>query len=254
MKIGTDSYSDNNRLYNNNIVGAGRYHNTGPQWQGYGIRFYPSLRLSVGNVFKNNILYGSTSGDISHAVKTGYDSAADNTFTNNWLNATGNPSFIDGTLPSITITPSTTDPNFNLFLGSGAIDQGISLTTVHTGDIGSGNSLILVDALYFQAGSSATSTPVGSSLSNVQGDWILVGATVSGAASTQITDINYSTNTLTISPAISRADGDKVWLYKKSDGVQVLYGTAPDYGAFEYGSAAAIPIVTGVTISGGTLQ
>jgi len=129
------------------------------------------------------------------------------------------------------LTVSTIDPNLALQSGSPAINGGVALTTVHSDDTGSGTSLVLADALYFQAGSAAATAPMGSSLSNVQGDWIAVG-TVGNV--TQITDINYSTNTATISPAITRSDGDSVWLYKKSDGVQVLYGSAPDYGAYEY--------------------
>ena len=53
----------------------------------------------------------------------------------------------------------------------------------------------------------------------------------------------------TISPAITRSDGDSVWLYKKSDGVQVLYGSAPDYGAYEYqGAVRKLNNVTGVRV------
>lgn len=35
------------------------------------------------------------------------------------------------------------------------------------------------------------------------------------------------------------ADDAPIWLYKKSDGTRVLYGSAPDYGAYEYNSEAA---------------
>jgi hypothetical protein len=51
--------------------------------------------------------------------------------------------------------------------------------------------------------------------------------------------VNYSTNTITLTSSIQRKDGDPVWLYKKSDGVQVLYGSAPDAGAHEFISASA---------------
>jgi len=53
-------------------------------------------------------------------------------------------------------------------------------------------------------------------------------------AGPSIASINYSTNTITLANAISRSDGNSVWLYKKSDGVRVLYGSAPDAGAYEF--------------------
>lgn len=124
------------------------------------------------------------------------------------------------------------------------IDQGTNLTTVHVDDTSSGTSLILVDNTFFQAGNDDCASPAktishGSCLSVVAGDWIAIGATVAAAELTQIVDIAaYSTTkgTVTISPAVSRSDGDKVWLYKTSVGAQVLYGTAPDYGAHEFNS------------------
>jgi hypothetical protein len=51
-----------------------------------------------------------------------------------------------------------------------------------------------------------------------------------------VTKVNYATNTLTLASSISRSDGQGVYLYKKSDGVQVLTGSAPDMGAYPYGS------------------
>jgi hypothetical protein len=69
----------------------------------------------------------------------------------------------------------------------------------------------------------------------MQADWIAVG-TVGNIA--QIASINNQTNTLTLTSAITRADGAPVWLYKKSDGVRVLYGAAPDAGALESGAGS----------------
>jgi hypothetical protein len=62
-------------------------------------------------------------------------------------------------------------------------------------------------------------------------DWIAIG-TVGNIA--QISFINYDTKTITLASALSWSNGDSVWLYKKSDGVRVLYGTAPDQGAHPY--------------------
>jgi hypothetical protein len=84
------------------------------------------------------------------------------------------------------------------------------------------------DAKFFQPGWAGTNA-----------DWIAVG-TVSNVV--QISAIHYASNTITLASAIPRRAGDSVWLYKKSDGVRVLYGAAPDIGAYEYtGTTAAAP-------------
>lgn len=244
----------NNRIYNNTL-----YHN------GYGVnwRLYGSMNMSyngvgirqtnngtigsTGNIIKNNLLYDNAEGDIcSSGLSAGSCSAESwDTVSNNYLNASGDPIFVNPILTSptsqnlfTTYTGYSASPLPNLSLGSssGAIDGGTYLTTVHADDIGSGTSLILTDAMYFQAGSAASTTPVGSSLSIVAGDVILVGTTVAEADEATITDINYATNIVTISSGITRTDGEYVWLKKKSDGTQVLYNTAPDYGAYEYNS------------------
>jgi hypothetical protein len=112
----------------------------------------------------------------------------------------------------------TTD--FHLQSTSNARNKGGALTTVAAGDSGSGTTLVVSDAGFFQPGWAGT-----------QGDWIAVG-TVSNVA--QITAINYSTNTITLASGITRSNGNSVWLYKNSSGIRVLYGTAPDIGAYEY--------------------
>ena len=98
---------------------------------------------------------------------------------------------------------------------------------VAVADTGSGTSLIVSDARYFQDG---TYAPPGT----VQADWIAVGSI---ANVVQIASI--SGDIITLANSITRNDNDPVWLYKKSDGVQVLYGSAPDAGAYEHGQAQA---------------
>jgi hypothetical protein len=112
--------------------------------------------------------------------------------------------------------------NFTLQSDSSAIDHGVHLTTVAAADISSGESLIVDDSYPFQAGWSGTDA-----------DWICVGATYGAAECMQISSINYGTNTITVAD-FTREDGDKVWLYKDSDGTQVIFGDAPDAGAEEY--------------------
>ena len=118
--------------------------------------------------------------------------------------------------------------DISLQSGSPAIDAGGPLTAVGADDSGGGTALIVNDAKFFQPGWAGTNA-----------DWIAVG-TVANVA--QISAINYGNNTITLANAIPRKPGDSVWLYKKSDGVRVLYGAAPEIGAYEYtGTTATAP-------------
>jgi hypothetical protein len=111
--------------------------------------------------------------------------------------------------------------NFNLSASSQALNAGTHLTTVAAGDSGSGTSLVVTDAGFFQDG-------LGLNAAGVQADCISV-TTVSNHVC--VTAVNYSTNTLSMASGFSRSAGDPIWLYSKSDGVQVLVGSAPNIGA-----------------------
>lgn len=117
--------------------------------------------------------------------------------------------------------------DFSLAEGSVAIDAGGPLTTVASTDSGSGTTLRVADARYFQDG-----------WAGVEPDWVAVGSANNAA---QIESINYDANVITLAGAISRSVGDPVWLYKDSNGRRVLYGDAPDIGAFEYASGSSPP-------------
>ena len=126
------------------------------------------------------------------------------------------------------VSPANTSNDYHLQASSPAIAAGTYLATVASGDSGSGTSLVVNDASYFQDGyglSNANST--------VSGDCIAVATATNHVC---ITAVNYSTNTLTLASSISRSSGQGVYLYSKSDGVQVLTGSAPDMGAYPYGS------------------
>jgi hypothetical protein len=101
-----------------------------------------------------------------------------------------------------------------------AVDHGGPLARVSAGDSGNGTTLVVDDAGMFQDG-----------WAGIIPDWISVGAPANAA---QIASINYSANTITLASSLARKAGDPVYLFKKSDGAQVLYGTAPDIGASEY--------------------
>jgi hypothetical protein len=127
------------------------------------------------------------------------------------------------------VSPGSLSDDYHLQAGSPASAAGTSLTTVAAGDSGSGTSLVVKDASYFQ-----DSYGLSNEYSTVYPDCIAVGTASNHVC---VTSVNYSTNTLTLASSISRSAGQGVYLYSKSDGVQVLTGTAPDIGAFSTGLA-----------------
>jgi len=94
--------------------------------------------------------------------------------------------------------------------------------------------LTVADADYFQDGSG---------IPGVQADWIRIGANTT----VQISSVNYSTNVITLADPVNWNSNDPIYLYKISDGTQVLSGANPDLGAFPstgsvaQGSAPAPP-------------
>jgi hypothetical protein len=197
-----------------------------------------SERGSTSNVFVNNLLYlnnPSNAGATQDFNCAGYPcspftiTAVSNNFCASvgtpYCTASGDPKFVSTPAVSDSVIASiATLPNLNLQAGSGAIDSGTYLTQAK-GAGSSSTSLVVNDAMYFQDGT------WGSSLSSVQPDWIAIG-TVTDVV--QIGSINYATSTITLASPMTWADGAHIWLYKKSDGTPVLYGSAPDLGAYEF--------------------
>jgi hypothetical protein len=226
LKIGSGSRSDNNRIYNNTIVWNGRFRNVGALWQGYGIRYYPNQIPPVGNVIKNNLLYGNTSGDVAHRIWSNppSDTTRDNSWEVNWVNADGDPLFVDPTHFDLT---SPTQPNLALQGNSGAINRGAYLTQAK--ESGSNSATLIVnDALFFQDGTWGSALTHG--VTHFP-DWIAIG-TVDNIVG--INSINYENNTLKLASPMTWTDKAKIWLYSDSTGRRVLYGTTPDIGAHEY--------------------
>ena len=191
--------------------------------------YYP--HNSAGNHLKNNIVYGSY-GAVEKNLKDIQDDTSGVIYSNNLCtnvdlakcSVVGDPLFIN---PDLSDTTSHTLPNLRLQSNSPAIDAGIHLT-LSTNSGSNSINLVVENALYFQDGS------WGSSLS--QGvthfpDWIAIG-NVDNVV--QISSINYSSNTITLDSPMTWNDNDLVWLYKKSDGERVLYGSGPDIGAYEF--------------------
>lgn len=222
--LGTYSYSgysngSYNKIYNNTIFNSG--YNIYSTYKGgsedTAITFMHAS--NSGNGLKNNLYYSNSQ------VYTGYTS--NQTFANEWNGDTrGNPLFVDASTTPPDNKNNSNLPNLDLQSASPAIDAGGAFTTVAAVDTGSGSSLVVSDAGYFQDGTLAPS-------GTVQADWVAVG-TVGNTV--QISSINYATNTITLANSISRKNNDPVWLYKKSDGVRVFFGAAPDVGAYEYGA------------------
>jgi hypothetical protein len=109
--------------------------------------------------------------------------------------------------------------DFRLAATSPALNAGTYLTTVAAADHGSGSSLVVSDAGFFQDGYG---------IAGVGADCIAV-TTVGQHVC--ITAVDYATHTLTLASAITRAPGDAVWLYSDSAGRVVLPGSAPNIGA-----------------------
>ena len=213
LKCSSVSSSQDNRIYSNTL-----YHTTGLVFtlgcNSYSYNIYLSSCTDY-NVIKNNLLYDAYTGDYNIAQ------VKNNVIVSNWLNANSDPLF---TNPDISDPMSTILPDLSLQSTSVAIDSGTYLTQTN-GSGSNSTTLVVDDVLYFQDGT------WGSSLSNIQADWIAIG-TVSNTV--QISSINYSTNTITLTSPMTWSDNASIWLYKDSAGRIVLRGSAPDVGAYEY--------------------
>lgn len=221
-----------NKVYSNTIFNSG--YNIYPTYEGgsedTAVIFF--LSTTTGNVLKNNLYFSN------HQAHSGNTSGQ--TFVNNWNgDVQGNPLFIDASVTPPLDKTDPTLPNLDLQSTSPVIDSGGALTAVAQADSGSGITLQVTDASYFQDGTWARP-------GTVQADWIAIG-TVWNVV--QIASI--SGNTITLTNSIARNDFDPVWLYKKSDGVIVLYGLAPDIGAYEYTGSQPTPTVIVTSPNGG---
>ena len=145
---------------------------------------------------------------------------------NNWGKDNADLDFIN---PDISYKTSYILPDLKLKNNSPVIDKGIPLT--YTKGSGSTSLILIVeDAKYFQDGSWGSVLTHG--VTHFP-DEIAIGSVDNIV---EIASINYDTNTITLASSKTWNDGDPIWLYKDSRGNQVLYGSAPDIGAFEYTS------------------
>jgi hypothetical protein len=206
----------NAHFYNNTVAPESLYDGNGScvSWQGA-----PNGRAL------NNICYNT--GTATNKWSPFYDFSGgglveDTTlaFTSGYSGAWSSPYAGETTYPGL----HSQNPLFanypadaSLQSSSPAKGGGVPLTTIASGDSGSGTSLVVADARFFQPGWAGT-----------QGDWIRIGA----SSTVQITAINYSNNTITLASSIGRSKGDPVYLYKDSNGDTVLNGANPDVGGY----------------------
>lgn len=159
----------------------------------------PSSTDINNNLFKGNLFYKSTDNNVM--------------MVNNSLMTVSAAQAWNGTMYSgnIQVAPLF-DANFKQMAGSPTIDAGTFLTTV-TSASGSGSTITLADAGYFSDGYGL-----------IKGDTIQIGSQI-----TTITKVNYGTNSITVSPAISWTQGANVSL--------PYTGARPDIGVHELETA-----------------
>jgi hypothetical protein len=211
----------NGEMYNNTFAPGGKVAANGQCFafdSGYG-------------TFLNNICYNTTAAGWSPTVFNA-GSAADGNIAYNTDCTTsctwGSPytkestyAFFHNLNPLFANYPT----DGSLSSVSPAIGAGVALTTASGAGTNS-TSLTVADAHFFQPGWGPSNGPV-------QADTLRVGALVASPTA-QISSINYSTNVITLTSAISWNNSDKVYLYKNSSGAIVLTGSNPDIGAHPY--------------------
>ncbi|MBD3344782.1 MAG: hypothetical protein GF401_06940 [Chitinivibrionales bacterium] len=166
----------------------------------------------TGVIIKNNIFYDNN-GDY---IRYYYVDEADQILENNWKD-NDDPLFMDitGTIDSFDLNT----PDFRLKEGSLCVDSGAFLTTI-TSASGSGSRFTVDNAGYFTDG-----------MGIIEGDVIQIEGENKRA---RITDIDYSTNTITV-------DNELAWDH--DEGINLAFnGSRPDLGALEQIPSDATPV------------
>lgn len=190
----TGQETDHLMFYNNTIfnVGTAQYYDSGWGLLMHEVNNGTLVNCSiVNNIFHDQYVDGIWWRD--------YAVIGDHDVTNNAWNGT-DPLFVnEGTY------------DLHLQVGSPCINAGRFLTTI-TSSTGGGTSVVVANARFFCDGYGL-----------IDGDVIQI----EGQTQTvRITNINYSTNTITVDQSLSWVQGDGIALH--------YHGTAPDQGAFEY--------------------
>jgi hypothetical protein len=225
----------NVKSYNNSWVD----HNSVGSQFGVGAAF---THNSIGGAVINNLFYYPQAMSDFNPYET--DSSTVGTFSvgHNLAFCTGSPCNLHGKVygsGNFTDDPGNKVANplfinyanndFGLLPASPALAAGTYLTTVASSDSGSGTSLVVNDAGFFQDGSG---------IPGVSADCIAVTTVPNHVC---ITAVNYQTKTLTLASSTTRSAGDPVWLYSDSTGKTVLIGIAPNIGMTLDSSQASGP-------------
>ncbi|RPH51738.1 MAG: choice-of-anchor D domain-containing protein [Desulfobacteraceae bacterium] len=271
---------NDNRVYNNIFL------SNGYNWSSYGVVHEDDTYLVdawrtgitfgnpsgiAGNVIKNNLFHDSWTVTHKYTQSVYYPDIyawSDTNLSNNIIsnNYTKDNTYLKGFSPfadtndPLFVAPDITTPlgetvwsnytllkpDLSLSVTSPAINQGTYLTSAN----GAGSSsitLVVADASYFQDGTWGSDL----AMATLEADQIAIG-TVGNVV--RISSINYTTNTITLASPMNWNDGASIWLYKKSDGMQVLDGPAPDFGAHEYIFPPPVIVVTPVVQEFGSIS
>jgi hypothetical protein len=233
MAISDDSTVAGNVIINNLFYKNWAERNlTGLSYGSYYSTYFPAIRISSSDTAKRNTIannYTGGSQNPPYTSSSAYPAETDPLFTNEHYPTAYNTvaGSLDATYPAW-VNYTLVHPDLTLQAGSPAIDKGTYLATA-SGSGSSSTTLVVADAAFFQDGTWGSDLAIAAGV--MHADLIAIG-TVGKVV--QIQSIDYSTNTITLAAPMSWANGAPIWLYKKSDGAQVLYGSAPDMGAHEY--------------------
>jgi len=219
---------DDTHLYNNTMYrnGFGEY----ISWRGAILLACYDSGPPANNINMNNIIFNNATPPYrcTYMCETKVPGCM-YSINKYYSNFEEDPLFVN---PDLADPSSLSLPDLTLQPSSKAIDAGSELTKVAATDSGTGTTLKVEDAGFFQDGTWGAP-------GRVQADWIAIGTTSNVV---QIASIDYMTDTITLASSLQRQSQDKIWLYKDSKGATVLFGAAPDIGAYEYsGGAQKLP-------------
>ena len=216
----TEIYSSLNSYFYNNAFSDTQLDNGNKDQEDY--QFDPNAPNSrtINNIFANMTQPGSTDWCIyadTPAVEN-HNICFNTGWTGSWNGpSTGNGSSYDSSdIFNKDPLYVAKDTDLHLQSGSPAIGTGGPLTTA-TNSGSSSTSLTVGDSGFFSWGYG---------IANVQPDWIRIGP----STTVQISNINYSSNTITLASPVSWSSGSAIYLYKNSNGTIVLNGTNPNIG------------------------
>jgi hypothetical protein len=231
----------------------------GPMFTGctQGSNECPNTSIWGDTVIANNFNFTGNETDPKFVSEGDYASPSVTSRNIEWYWGATTPSGQD-------ITTIKAQPSFTLQSDSPAIDIDPSNTkgylTLSNGTGSNSTTLVVDDAAYFQPGwgkwtvggptvypdeiaigtvtnTVAIDSTTAKSVAGCTGSetpWVCCTSSGNGTCG-----IDYTNNTLFLTSAKTWSDNSPIWLYKKSDGVRVLYGEATDAGANEYQSGSS---------------